>query len=70
MENGILMFAAGVIILNALLLFIIIQSATKATKRLNAQMAVFFMLAKIAEKSGVPKEEIEQLTDWMNQGTK
>lgn len=65
MEQNVLLTAAFGLVVNALIIYIVIQSATKATKRFNMQIATFHMLAKIAKAQGVPQNEIDELYDWI-----
>ncbi len=69
MDQATLMIAASVIIFNAVLLYFIVQSATKSYKRHQLQVASLYLLAKIAKKQGVEVKEVDDLSDWAKNAT-
>lgn len=60
MENLVLILIVGAIV-QLLVLYLIIQSATKSASLDKHQCAQVRLLMSIAEKQGVPKEEIDAI---------
>ena len=58
MDQGTLFMLAGAGIANLLIMYLIINAATKATIRTKYEWAQLDLLAKIARAQGVPEEEI------------
>lgn len=58
-QNFIFLGAVG-IILNALFLYIVIGSATRASQRAKYDWAQLELLAKIARAQGVPEDQIQE----------
>jgi len=58
MEQGTLFFLVAAAIANLLILYLIINTATKASLRAKYEWAQVELLAKIARIQGVPEEEI------------
>lgn len=61
MEQGTLFIILGGFVANLLLLYLIINAATKATQRAKYEWAQMELLAKIAQAQGVAAEEIENV---------
>jgi hypothetical protein len=58
MDQGTLIMLAGAGIANLLIMYLIINAATKATVRSKYEWGQLQLLAKIARAQGVPEEEI------------
>ena len=63
MEQGTLFILAACAIANLLILYIIINAATKANLRAKYEWAQMDLLAKIARAQGVAEEEIQATVD-------
>lgn len=62
MDQQQLLFAfAGALLVNSLILYVIISSATRAEKRAKYEWAQLQLLAKIAMIQGVKQEEITEV---------
>lgn len=63
MNNDILLLAALGMLINAVILYIIIASATRAKQRGLYDWAQMELLAKIARAQGVPEEEVNSVIE-------
>jgi hypothetical protein len=60
-NNELLFIAVAALIFNALILYVVISAATKASKRARYEWAQMELLAKIARAQGVPEAEIKAI---------
>jgi chromosome segregation and condensation protein ScpB len=63
MEQGTLFLLTAAAIANLLILYLIINAATKATLRAKYDRAQMELLAKIARAQGVPMDEVQETLD-------
>ncbi len=61
MESNLLFVAIIGLIVWAIIIYYIIQSASKSKKIEQYQKKQMFLLAKMAQNSGVPKDEINKI---------
>lgn len=66
MEQGTLIMLAACAIANLLILYLIINAATKANIRAKYEKAQLELLAKIARAQGVSEDEIQASIDAIN----
>jgi len=60
-NNNLLLVAGAALVFNALILYVVIAAATKASKRARYEWAQMELLAKIARAQGVPEAEIRAI---------
>ncbi|GGB14525.1 hypothetical protein [Puia dinghuensis] len=63
MDQEIIFYAIGAILINCAVLYLIITAATRANLRAKYEWAQMELLAKIARAQGVSEEEIRKTFD-------
>lgn len=62
-SSEIFAYAVAAVVVNAIILYVVINAATKATRRAKYEGATQELLARIAKQLGVPPEEVEVIFD-------
>jgi predicted solute-binding protein len=62
-SSEIFAYAVAAVVINALILYVVINAATKATRRAKYEGATQELLGRIAKQLGVPEEDVKRTFD-------